>query len=170
MPSDCLHHHSVRRNPVRLRLPCFSPPRPATRHISTSPPPRLTATSSCRLLTTQTWLGRICRRSPTAMTKILDETLPKGMRCEWTDLTYQQILSGNTALLVFPLCVLLVFLVPAAIAPAMAWSSCASRSFRRCAGSPGPRSGPAPYRPATVWRRSGRSGRGACGWWTADGG
>jgi len=49
-----------------------------------------------------------------AITKILDETLPKGMRYEWTDLTYQQILSGNTALLVFPLCVLLVFLVLAA--------------------------------------------------------
>jgi multidrug efflux pump len=46
-----------------------------------------------------------------AMVKILDETLPKGMTYEWTDLTYQQILSGNTALLVFPLCVLLVFLV-----------------------------------------------------------
>jgi multidrug efflux pump len=50
-----------------------------------------------------------------AMAKILDETLPKGMRYEWTDLTYQQILSGNTALLVFPLCVLLVFLVLAAL-------------------------------------------------------
>ena len=41
-------------------------------------------------------------------------TLPKGMSFEWTDLTYQQILAGNTALLVFPLCVLLVFLVLAA--------------------------------------------------------
>ncbi len=49
-----------------------------------------------------------------AITKILDETLPKGMRYEWTELTYQQILAGNTALLVFPLCVLLVFLVLAA--------------------------------------------------------
>ncbi|HEX4272067.1 MAG TPA: efflux RND transporter permease subunit, partial [Rhizomicrobium sp.] len=49
-----------------------------------------------------------------AMTRILSETLPKGMQYEWTDLTYQQILSGNTALLVFPLCVLLVFLVLAA--------------------------------------------------------
>ncbi|HET7085948.1 MAG TPA: multidrug efflux RND transporter permease subunit [Rhizomicrobium sp.] len=49
-----------------------------------------------------------------AITKILDETLPKGLRYEWTDLTYQQILAGNTALLVFPLCVLLVFLVLAA--------------------------------------------------------
>ena len=49
-----------------------------------------------------------------AITQILDETLPKGMRYEWTDLTYQQILAGNTALLVFPICVLLVFLVLAA--------------------------------------------------------
>jgi multidrug efflux pump len=49
-----------------------------------------------------------------AMTRILNETLPKGMTFEWTDLTYQQILSGNTALLVFPICVLLVFLVLAA--------------------------------------------------------
>jgi multidrug efflux pump len=46
-----------------------------------------------------------------AMTKILHQTLPRGMSFEWTDLTYQQILSGNTALLIFPLCVLLVFLV-----------------------------------------------------------
>jgi multidrug efflux pump len=49
-----------------------------------------------------------------AITQILDETLPKGMRYEWTDLTYQQILAGDTALLVFPICVLLVFLVLAA--------------------------------------------------------
>jgi multidrug efflux pump len=49
-----------------------------------------------------------------AITKILDETLPKGMRFEWTDLTYQQILTGDTALLVYPICVLLVFLVLAA--------------------------------------------------------
>jgi len=49
-----------------------------------------------------------------AITKILNETLPKGMGFEWTELTYQQILAGNTALLVFPICVLLVFLVLAA--------------------------------------------------------
>jgi multidrug efflux pump len=49
-----------------------------------------------------------------AITKILDQTLPQGMSYEWTDLTYQQILSGNTAMLVFPICVLLVFLVLAA--------------------------------------------------------
>ena len=50
----------------------------------------------------------------TAMTQILKETLPKGMTFEWTELTYQQILAGNTAVYVFPLCVLLVFLVLAA--------------------------------------------------------
>jgi multidrug efflux pump len=49
-----------------------------------------------------------------AITKLLAETLPKGMSFEWTDLTFQQILAGNTAILVFPLCVLLVFLVLAA--------------------------------------------------------
>ncbi|MES2292292.1 MAG: multidrug efflux RND transporter permease subunit [Pseudomonadota bacterium] len=49
-----------------------------------------------------------------AITQILNETLPKGMSYEWTDLTYQQILTGDTALLVFPICVLLVFLVLAA--------------------------------------------------------
>src|SRR5437868_13896556 len=37
------------------------------------------------------------------------------MTFEWTELTYQQILSGNTAMLVFPLCVLLAFLVLAAL-------------------------------------------------------
>ncbi|MCD6034676.1 MAG: transporter [Rickettsiales bacterium] len=46
--------------------------------------------------------------------KIVMETMPKGMSFEWTDLTYQKILTGDTAMLVFPLCVLLVFLVLAA--------------------------------------------------------
>jgi len=49
-----------------------------------------------------------------AISKILDETLPKGIGYEWTDLTYQQILAGNTMVYVFPLCVLLAFLVLAA--------------------------------------------------------
>lgn len=49
-----------------------------------------------------------------AMTRILHETLPKGMTFEWTDLTYQQIIAGNTAFLVFPIIILLVFLVLAA--------------------------------------------------------
>jgi multidrug efflux pump len=49
-----------------------------------------------------------------AMEKILDETLPLGVDYEWTDLTYQQILAGNSSLLVFPLALLLVYLVLAA--------------------------------------------------------
>jgi multidrug efflux pump len=49
-----------------------------------------------------------------AMEKLLAQELPNGMTYEWTELTYQQILAGNTALFVFPLCVLLAFLVLAA--------------------------------------------------------
>ncbi len=49
-----------------------------------------------------------------AIEKIVRETLPKGMDFEWTELPYQQILAGNTAIWVFPLCVLFVFLVLAA--------------------------------------------------------
>ena len=49
-----------------------------------------------------------------AIEKILKETLPKGFAFEWTDLTYQEILAGNTMIYVFPLCVLLAFLVLAA--------------------------------------------------------
>jgi multidrug efflux pump len=49
-----------------------------------------------------------------AMERLARETLPNGVGYEWTDLTYQQILAGNTALFVFPLCVLLAFLVLAA--------------------------------------------------------
>ncbi len=49
-----------------------------------------------------------------AIEKLLKQELPNGMTYEWTELTYQQILAGNTALFVFPLCVLLAFLVLAA--------------------------------------------------------
>ena len=48
------------------------------------------------------------------ISKILQETLPQGMAFEWTELTYQEILAGNTAIFIFPLCILLVFLVLAA--------------------------------------------------------
>ncbi len=46
--------------------------------------------------------------------KLAADNLPKGMAFEWTDLTYQRILAGNTAIYIYPLCVLLVFLVLAA--------------------------------------------------------
>ncbi|MCX7276738.1 MAG: efflux RND transporter permease subunit [Burkholderiales bacterium] len=49
-----------------------------------------------------------------AINRIAAETLPKGVGYEWTELTYQEILAGNSALLVFPLAILLVFLVLAA--------------------------------------------------------
>ncbi|MCT6698667.1 efflux RND transporter permease subunit [Rheinheimera sp. 4Y26] len=49
-----------------------------------------------------------------AIEKILAETLPAGMTYEWTELSYQQILAGNAEYLVFPLVVLLVFMVLAA--------------------------------------------------------
>ena len=49
-----------------------------------------------------------------AMEKLAKENLPKGMVLDWTELTYQKIIAGNTGVLVFPLSVLLVFLVLAA--------------------------------------------------------
>jgi multidrug efflux pump len=48
------------------------------------------------------------------MEQLAKDTLPKGISYEWTELTYQDILAGNTMIYVFPLCVLLVFLVLAA--------------------------------------------------------
>jgi multidrug efflux pump len=48
------------------------------------------------------------------MENIAKKELPTSMSYEWTDLTYQEILAGNTAIFVFPLCVLFVFLTLAA--------------------------------------------------------
>jgi multidrug efflux pump len=50
-----------------------------------------------------------------AVERIAAEVLPGGFSFEWTDLTYQEILAGNSAIIVFPLAVLLVFLVLAAL-------------------------------------------------------
>ncbi|NMG75220.1 efflux RND transporter permease subunit [Aromatoleum diolicum] len=49
-----------------------------------------------------------------AVERIAAETLPQGISLEWTELTYQEILAGNSAVWVFPLAILLVFLVLAA--------------------------------------------------------
>ncbi|AOT10377.1 efflux RND transporter permease subunit [Pseudoalteromonas luteoviolacea] len=49
-----------------------------------------------------------------AIEKVLANTLPEGMAYEWTEVTYQQILAGNTMVYVFPLVVVLVFMVLAA--------------------------------------------------------
>jgi hydrophobe/amphiphile efflux-1 (HAE1) family protein len=48
-----------------------------------------------------------------AMERVL-RTLPNGYGFEWTELTFQQKAASNVAILVFPLCVLLVFLILAA--------------------------------------------------------
>ncbi|MDX1552439.1 MAG: multidrug efflux RND transporter permease subunit [Marinobacter sp.] len=50
-----------------------------------------------------------------ALTALADETLPAGMDFEWTDLSFQQATQGDAALVVFPLSILLVFLVLAAL-------------------------------------------------------
>jgi hydrophobe/amphiphile efflux-1 (HAE1) family protein len=48
------------------------------------------------------------------MEKLAAEVLPKGMALDWTELTYQRIVAGNTGLYIFPLSILLVLLVLAA--------------------------------------------------------
>jgi multidrug efflux pump len=50
-----------------------------------------------------------------AVERIAAEVLPPGIGFEWTELTYQEILAGNSAILVFPVALLLVFLVLAAL-------------------------------------------------------
>ncbi|KMO10757.1 efflux RND transporter permease subunit [Methylobacterium platani] len=49
-----------------------------------------------------------------AAARIAAETLPRGFSFEWTDLTYQEFIAGNSGVWVFPLALLLVFLVLAA--------------------------------------------------------
>ena len=46
---------------------------------------------------------------------LAEASLPNGMHAEWTELTYQQQLAGNAGMWVFPISVLLVFLVLAAL-------------------------------------------------------
>jgi multidrug efflux pump len=53
-------------------------------------------------------------QSESAIANILDQQLPFGMKYEWTELTYQKILAGNTMVYIFPLSVFLVYLVLAA--------------------------------------------------------
>jgi multidrug efflux pump len=50
-----------------------------------------------------------------AIEEVARQTLPSNIGYEWTDLTYQEKLAGDTTLYVFPLCVLLVFLTLAAL-------------------------------------------------------
>ena len=48
------------------------------------------------------------------MEQLAQQVLPAGLAIEWTDIAYQAKLAGNTALFVFPLCVMFVFLVHSA--------------------------------------------------------
>src|SRR5260370_14843627 len=48
------------------------------------------------------------------------ETLARGLRFEWTALTHQEILAGHSAIMVYPLAILLVFLVLAALYESLA--------------------------------------------------
>jgi hydrophobe/amphiphile efflux-1 (HAE1) family protein len=50
-----------------------------------------------------------------AVGQLVETVLPRSMATEWTDLTYMQIKAGNTALYVFPLAVVFVFLALAAL-------------------------------------------------------
>src|SRR5258706_7690657 len=59
--------------------------------------------------------GSSSGQAQAAVERIAAETLPAGVSFEWTELTYQEILAGNSAVWVFPLSILLVFLVLAAL-------------------------------------------------------
>jgi multidrug efflux pump subunit AcrB len=48
------------------------------------------------------------------MERICRNLLPSQFSFEWTQLTYQEVTEGNTAIFIFPLCVLFVFLALAA--------------------------------------------------------
>ncbi|MCC6509350.1 MAG: efflux RND transporter permease subunit [Pirellulaceae bacterium] len=58
--------------------------------------------------------GRSSGQAIAAVERLAAEHLPPGMQIEWTDIAYQQQLAGNSAIYIFPLCVLFVFLVHSA--------------------------------------------------------
>jgi multidrug efflux pump len=49
-----------------------------------------------------------------AMEAVAKQELPTNMSTEWTELSYQEKMEGNTAIYIFPLCILFVFLTHAA--------------------------------------------------------
>jgi len=60
------------------------------------------------------WPGVSSGQTIETMERLAHQVLPPGMGYEWTELTLQEILAGNTAIFIFPLCVLFVFLTLAA--------------------------------------------------------
>ena len=59
--------------------------------------------------------GHSSGQAQEAIANVLREQLPSGLTFEWTELAYQELMAGNTMLLIFPLCVLLVYVVLAAL-------------------------------------------------------
>jgi multidrug efflux pump len=57
------------------------------------------------------------------MSGLAKKVLPAGLTFEWTELAYQEETAGNTALYIFPLCVLFVFLTHSAEYESFALSS-----------------------------------------------
>ncbi|MBV8779952.1 MAG: efflux RND transporter permease subunit, partial [Phycisphaerae bacterium] len=57
------------------------------------------------------------------MANLAAKDLPTGMTYEWTELAYQEETAGNTALYIFPLCILFVFLTHSAEYESFALSS-----------------------------------------------
>jgi hydrophobe/amphiphile efflux-1 (HAE1) family protein len=49
-----------------------------------------------------------------AAMEALTASLPAGIEAQWTELVYQRIIAGNSAIFIYPLCLLLVFMVLAA--------------------------------------------------------
>jgi multidrug efflux pump len=49
------------------------------------------------------------------MQHLADKELPQNMACEWTDMSYLELLAGNTAMMIFCFAVVAVFLVLAAL-------------------------------------------------------
>ncbi|MEM9171959.1 MAG: multidrug efflux RND transporter permease subunit [Pseudomonadota bacterium] len=50
-----------------------------------------------------------------SLRSLAEQMLPQGVSFEWTNLSYQQVTQGNTAIFVFPLCILFVYLILAAL-------------------------------------------------------
>ena len=57
------------------------------------------------------------------MKKLAAENLPQGYTFDWTELSYQEVIAGNSSLFIFPLCVLFVFLTHSAEYESFALSS-----------------------------------------------
>ncbi len=58
--------------------------------------------------------GLSSRQAIDMMEQLADDELPHGMSLEWTDLAYLELQAGNTAMMIFALAVVMVFLVLAA--------------------------------------------------------